>query len=71
MYQIIKDGLSFYVNDEEKARGYADDGYEVYQVDRLRINSNGKFEVDEPAPPATGTGSSEELPSPVSHSIGG
>lgn len=70
MFQIIKDGLSFYVNDEEKAREYADDGYEVYKVDRLRINSDGELEVDSSTHPETGVGSSAELSPAVLQTIG-
>lgn len=71
MYQIIKDGLSFYVNDEEKARGYADNGYEVYKVDRLRVNSDGDLEIDVSEHNVTGVGSSEELPPATAQTIGG
>lgn len=70
MYEIRKDGLAFHVNEEERAMQYADDGYEVYRIDRMRVNDNGELEVDEPIP-QTGTGQSEELPSLESHTIGG
>ena len=71
MYQIIKEGIAFHVNEKERAMKYASEGYEVLRVDKLRMNEKGEFEVDEPIVPEAGVGQSEELPSPDFHAIGG
>lgn len=69
MYEVIRDGLSFTVDNEEKAKHFAEEGCEVYRVDRLRVNNAGEFEIDMPQTDVTGTGRSEELSSPEIHTI--
>lgn len=70
MYQVFKDAMTFYVNDEEKAKRYAEDGYDVFQVDKLRVNDQGKFEIENNDVDVIGMGKSEELPAPEAVSIG-
>lgn len=71
MYQVLKEGMTFFVNEEEKAKRYAEDGCDVFSVDKLRINEEGELEKDEHDLEVSGTGVSEELPQPEAHTIGG
>lgn len=71
MYQVLKDGMTFFVTEEEKAKRYAEEGYDIFSVDKLRVNEEGEFEKDENVTEAKGTGESEKLPEAEAHTIGG
>lgn len=48
MYQVSKDNISFYVNEESKAIEYAKDGYDVYLMEKLKLDGDSLVnDVDE------------------------
>lgn len=59
MYQVIKDGIAFYVQDEEKALKYVKEGYDVFRQVQLKIDTNGNLIEDIPKTSVTGTGKSK------------
>ena len=63
MYQVNKDNVLFYVNEEDKAKRYAMDGYDVFKVNRLIINDDGELEEETQINEA-GVGQSEILDEP-------
>lgn len=63
MYQVNKDNVLFYVNEETKAKRYAMDGYDVFKVNRLIINDDGELE-EETQMNEAGVGQSEIIDEP-------
>lgn len=64
MYQVIKDNITFYVDDEEKALQYAEEGYDIFLVTKLKIGENNKLQEEEPINSVTGIGISETVTKP-------
>lgn len=48
MYRVVSDFTAFYVDGEEKAKRYAQNGYDVYKVIKLMLDENDEFVSDEP-----------------------
>lgn len=59
MYQVSKNGITFYVQDEETALKYAKDGYDVLLQTRLEIGSDGKLQERSPKISVTGVSNSK------------
>lgn len=57
MYFVVKDGIGFHVNSDEKAQQYKDDGYEV-----TRIEAEQPDETEGETITLTGTGTSPAPP---------
>lgn len=68
MYQVSKDNMLFYVNEEDKAKRYALDGYDVFKVNRLVINEDGDFE-EEIQTTEAGVCQSEILDAPIHRNL--
>ena len=68
MYQVNKDNILFYVNQEDKAKRYAMDGYDVFKVNRLIINDDGELE-EETQMNEVGVGQSEILDAPIHRNL--
>ena len=56
MYRVVGELSAFYVDNEEKAKKYAKEGYDVFQVIKLKLNDNDEFETDEPNAASAATG---------------
>lgn len=46
IYQVNKDNMVFYVQDEEKALKYLNEGYDVFKQTKLTIGDDGNLEDD-------------------------
>lgn len=70
MYQVVRDGLAFYVTDEDSAKRYAADGYTIYSVNKVVIDKDGDFKTIKDGDfNFAVTGSSDTIKSPVAVDI--
>ena len=61
IYQVVRDGIAFYVQDEEKALNYVKEGYDVFRQTQLKIDNTGNLIEDTPKTSVTGTGKSKSV----------
>lgn len=56
MYQVVKDNVAFYVQDEKTALKYAEDGYDVFLRTKLKVGDDGSLHEYVPKSTVTGVG---------------